>query len=356
MIESGKVDPTAHTLKVIASRLGTSVQYLVDEPFDATRVIHLLLKSGRRLFEQKACAEAVEYFATAAELSLGTDNGKIEVECKEAQAFAEYEAGLIDEALASSLQAAELYHSLHLPSGQAKALLVAGNCSFTLNQFRQARQYYTRVLAIVGNLKQDWELHSRVLRNLGSTFYRLGQWERSAEYFRDSALIAHQGPDPLLEGYAFLGLSAVMIESGDIERAKDPLVTAEQLLVACGDEFGITAVRCNRGIHEMRRGSWETGRSLVEHALRYFLEARMSREIAAATHELAKYWEHRRKPRRAIALCEEALKAMAPRQDKVEKARIYETLARLYNTTGDLKTASHYEELSKEMLGIIFQS
>lgn len=89
----------------------------------------------------------------------------------------------------------------------------------------EALSFYKKALEQIPNPKMNWEIALQVFTALADCYFNLGSWDLANEYYNKALLC----PDGVEYGYIWLGLGQSYFEIGNLEKAKDCLMSAYML-------------------------------------------------------------------------------------------------------------------------------
>ena len=94
------------------------------------------------------------------------------------------------------------------------------------NEFlKSALKHYKRALVLLPFPKTDWEIALHVYTALGDCSFNLEDYSSANSYYNEALLC----PDAVEYGYVWLGLGQSFYELGNMEKAKDALMSAYML-------------------------------------------------------------------------------------------------------------------------------
>ncbi|OFP29589.1 tetratricopeptide repeat protein [Segatella oris] len=94
------------------------------------------------------------------------------------------------------------------------------------NEFlKSALKHYKRALVLLPFPKTDWEIALHVYTALGDCCFNLEDYSSANSYYNEALLC----PDAVEYGYVWLGLGQSFYELGNMEKAKDALMSAYML-------------------------------------------------------------------------------------------------------------------------------
>ena len=94
------------------------------------------------------------------------------------------------------------------------------------NEFlKSALKHYKRALVLLPFPKTDWEIALHVYTALGDCYFNLEDYLSATSYYNEALLC----PDAVEYGYVWLGLGQSFYELGNMEKAKDALMSTYML-------------------------------------------------------------------------------------------------------------------------------
>ena len=91
--------------------------------------------------------------------------------------------------------------------------------------FKSALKHYESALNLIPTPQTDWEIALHVYTALGDCCFNLGNYPTANSYYNKALLC----PDAVEYGYVWLGLGQSFYELGNMEKAKDALMSAYML-------------------------------------------------------------------------------------------------------------------------------
>lgn len=289
-IESGRCEPSARTITMIAEALELPVESLLggQRVQDDHRLVNRLLTLSR--FSQ-ALPEArrADILAEALHVARMLGDAPLLARVLEAVGDLHYDQQRQSDALADYEQAIAVLEGEHRrsKSGIARLELKLGHCRYDLSQFADALPHYQRAANFGA---RDSELMVKATRNLGNTCVRLGRFSDSAEYFRESLRLAESRSDTTATAHAHLGLGSAIRKFGDATVALETARAAETLYQADSNALGVANARHNMGVAALDLGKLDEAKGWLNEALVFYNDRHLSAPAAAVHEELARYW------------------------------------------------------------------
>lgn len=289
-IESGRCQPSAASLAVIARALGLTDEALLGggKAQEDRRLVGRLL-SLSNFSRSLPGKKRAEILTEALRIAQSLGDPVLLARVIEATGDAHYDQLRYSSALedyAKALSALEGCRR-HNRSGVARLELKLGHCCYDLAQFVNALSHYERA-SIAGASNPIFM--TKVTRNLGNTCHRLGAFAAAAKHYRESQRLAQLQSDAASVAHATLGLGTALRRLGDTKAALETARKAEALYKARNDDGGVANARHNMGVAALDMGRLGEGKAWLDDALAFYT-TRGLHQLAAAIHEeLARYW------------------------------------------------------------------
>jgi tetratricopeptide (TPR) repeat protein len=359
LVESGKCTPSHKTLRIIAQRLGKSVDYfLADEGKDETLELAItLLESAVRELDQPSGAEsgsvrvlrqlqqALRQIASLERVDLEAQARSLSVRCL-------LEQDRLEEALEESERALECYKQIGDAKGIAQVYRNMGTAAYRLQRFQKAHRAFERALLYSDGLKSRLEFRTEILTNLGSTLFRLGQYPEAIAHYQEALKECEVLGDLVACARITMGLGWTSFQVGDLVKAQRWTVRAVDLFKAAKSPDFVLA-RQNLAIIEAAKQNWERAYLLLQECLQLYQEQGRIEKQASIHEELARYWLHKGDLQRAEATCWEALELLEVEDNRLLRGRLYRFLGNLLAGQGNLKQAKAMLRVSYEILKLL---
>ena len=307
LIETGKVRPTARSLRLIAQRLGLSESDLLAVPGSgsdrdviselqelcqrqdytdaAERALGLIRRAaspertayahhyrGLALYELGKSAEALVHLREALQRFERLGNTRWVAESMDWEAIALHDLQN-QTALRVARRALRRYRSLEprQPETEARILEHLGTIHYRRREYGPGRAYYEAALGVEGGVR-DLARIARIYHGLGMCYHGLKELRRAADLvFKALALYEAQqriSPAQMRRGLpaAENDLGTVMIDLGDHDRA-------EELLRAALDHFGEAGVERPQSFTLLSLGELRLRQDRLDEAFGLFKQA-----------------------------------------------------------------------------------
>jgi tetratricopeptide (TPR) repeat protein len=314
-IERNRATPSLPKLRVIAERLGQPLSYFVSDRHP--QQLTLLRKSAQLALRANEPAQALDIVAEAANLP-ATANERADLERIRGVALSELRRNR--EAL-STLQDAAALTPADDPELNASIYAEIGTVLQIEERFNAAIEANRRALDWLDRCRHaDPEMRARVLTNLGSTSFRLGQHSEAMAFYVRALDAATDAESLLRIANAHMALGVAARAVGELDRALDhcnralelhsrsrQLRTANRILNNIGDVH--YAAGRKRQAAEFQRRCLEKARELKDDF-----------EIGVAAGVLARYALEDGKADEAIILARESQQAALRSGDHIHQA------------------------------------
>jgi tetratricopeptide (TPR) repeat protein len=314
-IERNRATPSLPKLRVIAERLGQPLSYFVSDRHP--QQLTLLRKSAQLAVRANEPAQALDIVAEAANLP-ATANERADLERIRGVALSELRRNR--EAL-STLQDAAALTPADDPELNASIYAEIGTVLQIEERFNAAIEANRRALDWLDRCRHaDPELRARVLTNLGSTSFRLGQHSEAMAFYVRALDAATDAESLLRIANAHMALGVAARAVGELDRALDhcnralelhsrsrQLRTANRILNNIGDVHYAAGRKLQAA--EFQRRCLEKARELKDDF-----------EIGVAAGVLARYALEDGKAHEAIILARESQQAALRSGDHIHQA------------------------------------
>jgi len=305
-VERNHATPSLSKLRVFAERLGQPLSYFVpDRPAPP---LTLLRKAAQLAVRAEEPAQALAILTEAAGLP-ATANERADLQRIRGVALSELRQN--QEAL-STLQGAAATAPMDDAELNAAIYVEIGTVLQIEEQFNAAIEANRRALDWLDRCRHaDPELRARVLTNLGSNSFRLGQHAEALAFFvraLDAALDAHMA----------LGVAARAV--GELDRALEHCNRALELHSRIRHERAANRILNNMGDVHYAAGRKREAAELQRQCLQRARELKADFEIGLAAGALARYALEDRKYSAAIVLAQESQQAAGRSGDHLHMA------------------------------------
>jgi tetratricopeptide (TPR) repeat protein len=314
-IERNRATPSLPKLRVMAERLGQPLSYFVSERHP--QQLTLLLKSAQLAVRAEEPAQALDILTEASNLP-ATANERADLQRIRGVALSELKQNqqalstLQDAAATAPIDDAELNAAIYAEIGTV--LQIEERFNAAIEAFRRALDWLDRCH------HADPELRARVLTNLGSSSFRLGQHaEAMAFYLR--ALDAATDAESLLRianAHMALGVGARAI--GELDRALDHCNRALELHSRIRHLRTANRILNNIGDVHYAAGRKGEAAALQRQCLERARELKDDFEIGVAAGELARYALEEGNAKEAMVLARESQLAAGRSGDHIHQA------------------------------------
>jgi tetratricopeptide (TPR) repeat protein len=314
-IERNRATPSLPKLRVMAERLGQPLSYFVAERHP--QHLTLLLKSAQLAVRAEEPAQALDILTEASNLP-ATANERADLQRLRGVALSELKQNqqalstLQDAAATAPIDDAELNAAIYAEIGTV--LQIEERFNAAIEAFRRALDWLDRCR------HADPELRARVLTNLGSSSFRLGQHaEAMAFYVR--ALDAATDAESLLRiANAHMALGVGARATGEFDRALDHCYRALDLHARIRHLRTANRILNNIGDVHYAAGRKRQAAALQRQCLERARELKDDLEIGVAAGELARYALEEGNAKEAMVLARESQQAAVRSGDHIHQA------------------------------------
>lgn len=343
-IENGKCSPSFSTLSLIAQRLGKPIEYFFSSISHEANALHLIDDATTAL-QNGNFKEAIEKATNAVQLSqLGTDDS-IEPQAHYILGVSLRKNGEWQRAFDELEEALELFLAAKDKKRIIETQYELGNCSFYLEEYKNALRFYRKVIRLCNELKTLDRLRVRALLYLGTVYYRLGENENALSSYKAAEQSAkmHNDPDFIIDVQMSIGW--VLHILNDTESAI--AVTTQALHSSeISNKFLRTELIQNLGIMESARGNWESALLFWNQCLNEFRQNKRIVREASLLADIATYWVHKRDFDHAELLYNQSLSLLDSQNYTLLRGTTYRNLGMLYKQKGEKKSADECFRIS----------
>ncbi len=314
-VERNRATPSLPKLRVIAERLGQPLSYFVtDRP---PQLLTLLRKSAQLAVRAEDPARALDILAEAADLP-ATANERADLQRIRGVALSELRQNrqalstLQDAAATAPLDDAELNAAIYAEIGTVLQIEERFNAAVEANR---------RSLDWLDQCRHaDPALRARVLTNLGSSSFRLGQHAEAMAYFVRALDAATDAESLLRIANAHMALGVAARAVGELDRALEHCNRALELHSRIHHERTANRILNNLGDVHYAAGRRREAADLQRRCLQRARELHDDFEIGVAAGALARYALEDRKFEEAMVLARESQQAAARSGDHLHQA------------------------------------
>jgi tetratricopeptide (TPR) repeat protein len=314
-IERNRATPSLPKLRVIAERLGQPLSYFVAEVHP--QQLTLLRKSAQLAIRAEDPAQALDILAEASNLP-ATANERADLQRIRGVALAELRqrqqalSCLQDAAATAPVDDPELNASIYVEIGWVLQIEERYNAAIEAN--RRALDWLDR------SRHSDPELRARVLTNLGTSSFRLGQHPEAMAFFVRALDAATDAESLLRIANAHMALGVAARAVGELDRALDHCNRALELLSRIRRERTANRILNNIGDVHYAAGRKGEAAKFQRQCLEQARKLKDDFEIGVAAGELARYALEEGKVNEAMILARESQAAAERDGDHIHQA------------------------------------
>jgi tetratricopeptide (TPR) repeat protein len=314
-IERNRATPSLPKLRVMAERLGQPLSYFVAERHP--KQLTLLLKSAQLAVRAEEPAQALDILTEASNLP-ATANERAGLQRIRGVALSELRRN--QEAL-STLQDAASTAPIDDPELNASIYAEIGTVHHIEERFNAAIEANRRALDWLDRCRHaDPELRARVLTNLGTSSFRLGQPSEAMAYFMRALDAATDAESLLRIANAHMALGVAARAVGELDRALDHCNRALELHSRIRHERTANRILNNIGDVHYAAGRKRKADQFQRQCLERARELKDDFEIGVAAGELARYALEEGRARDALVLAKESQQAAERSGDHIHQA------------------------------------
>lgn len=355
LVEAGKCTPSRENLQLIAARLGRPVEYFLGtHSGDDLEAAIALLESVESDLNQgdEALEGAHRKLKHVSRLLEGVSRPDLKARAYLLWGQCLTRMGKEEEALAACEQAREYYRGLKDAPGQANAYRAEGTAAFRVQDYLRARHAYEQALLFSNGLKRMQAFRVEVLKYLGTTHLRLGNYQESMAQYEEAWKESEMLNDLAQRADIAMGLGAALHRTGEVLAALQWTQQAVTLYRQLGSPDYAMALH-NLAVHETELGHWETAYAYLKEVLAaYEVQGHLDKQ-ASALEDMARYWLQRGDLCRARSTCWSAIALLEQQDDAVLRGRLYRLLGTISAQDGRWEEARTMFHLSYEILRLL---
>lgn len=354
-LEKGKVSPSLHTLTLLANRLEKPVEYFLGslEQDQSLRTAAAALKEQiRRKVAASDLPGAISLARNLVRTCMQSAAPEFELQARLTLLRLYEQAGLTTEAMELGEQLAERGRLANDYDLLAEVYLKLGTLHYGRGNLTVAKLHYERSLRCTRGKKSRINQEAKAWVNLGSCFYRLGQYTDAAASYRRCLALAGYGIPPELVAQAKLGLGWVLHQQGDTTQGLVLTREAEEHLDSLVHPAAVYA-RHNRAIMEGALHGRAAAVDLMVLCLAEYERRGDTTKQAAVLEELARWELDQDALDQAMQYCRRAFGVLQDRPDVVLFGRLYRVAAEIEAKRGHRQRAADLALLSLELLRAI---
>jgi tetratricopeptide (TPR) repeat protein len=315
-IERNHATPSLPKLRVIAERLGQPLSYFVADRHPEQHLT-LLRKSAQLAVRADEPAQALDILREASNLP-ATANERADLQRIRGVALSELRRN--QEAL-STLQDAASTAPIDDPELNASIYAEIGTVLHIEERFNAAIEANRRALDWLDRCRHaDPELRARVLTNLGTSSFRLGQPSEAMTYFVQALDAATDAESVLRIANAHMALGVAARAVGELDRALEHCNRALELHSRIRHDRTANRILNNIGDVHYAAGRKRKADQLQRQCLERARELKDDFEIGVAAGELARYALEGGRAREALVLAKESQQAAKRSGDHIHQA------------------------------------
>ena len=302
-IECNRTTPSLPRLRLLADRLGLPVSYFLeqapaDEQSYLPKAADLAIRAGEP-------GRALELVAEAERLS-GPDFGSAQTaDLRRLRGVALAAIGRKSEAMAALQEAAALAPGDE-PGLNAAISVEIGKIHGDQERFNASIEANLRALRWLELARRpDLDLHARVLTNVASDYYMLGEPEQARRYYEQALAVATDAESLVRMANAHMALGVTARAAGDYAGAVNHCEAALAIHQRIGQHRLANQILNNLGDVYFAQEKVGEARALQERCLERGRELHDNVAVAAALCELARYALHEGAAEDAIRLARE---------------------------------------------------
>jgi tetratricopeptide (TPR) repeat protein len=248
------------------------------------------------------------------------------------------ERDLYEQAEECLLQSLQLDVQLSRVASKGRTLLLLGQVAARLGQRDRSGEYFRDAYAVFDNAGHEVG-RSDALRHLGTWHLEHGQVEQATERLREGLLLDSRLDDPLGRVRAERLLAAAHRMQGDLERAEEYIDFAARDLGAIDDPAERALLDLERGRLGLERGAYRQAETLLRRAQQALEGVGGPVDVAVCKRFLALAAAYQGRYGEALGLLDEARTVFQQRRDVPELDELLDDLGEVYLMAGKIDRA-----------------
>ncbi len=208
--------------------------------------------------------------------------------------------------------------------------------------------YWTEKLTIVSmrlnaaRLKGERRDESWCLNELGETCWKIGEYTRALEYYRQSLLILHEWGNRQGESLTLNNIGLIYDLQCNYEQALQCYTQSLMMQRESGDRVGEGATLNNMAMVYMKMGDYETALTYLQQSLPISMESSDKIGESAALTNIAAIYRFQGNRSSALEYLEQGLAIRQELGDRAGEAQSHWNIGYIYKETGDFAKAEEY--------------
>lgn len=356
LVEAGRCNLSDRNLAIIAQRLGQPPSYFATGTpavTDAYEVAAALLESAERNLHPSDGAaheaeRALHKLQQAMEFTRAVNSPELELRIRCKLVLALRLQNRYEETIEACERAIDCCYRVRQRPDLPWLWKELGRAAFLSGDFVQAQRAYEQAVLHGAELKTAQAVTADALMGLGTTFFRLGQYDLAlASYFEamESGCILNNLE---LEGNIARGMGWTYFKKGDLNQALQWTRQALQKLTRArsADRF---LARQNLAIISMHLGHWEAAYTALKECLTAYQSMGEVRMQAVVIEDLAQYYILRRNLNQAERYCNLGLDLLDAQDDGVQRARYYRQMGQIAAARSNQTLARSFLRMSVDL-------
>lgn len=182
-----------------------------------------------------------------------------------------------------------------------------GNVYQGRNELAKAINNYVEALSKLKNTDNYRDL-ARAYNNLGDTYLIMKDWPNALDNFKKGEEYGEKGGWVYVQAYTMFNSAEVLINMGELERAKEILDNSIDLLTKIESTPGLGGAYHVYGMYHLAKEEWEKMEELYRKSIDHYQEVNMLHYVARYTYELGQGFKKMGEPEKALGAFKEALK------------------------------------------------
>lgn len=270
LVERDRTRPSVKTLRLVASRLGTSVDALLGQdghlPETAAESLLTLSREASRRREYTTTSQLVE---TAEFLASRYGLAEAAREAKLQRSQLQLDQGKPDAAWALAIDVKTMCEETQDLWRLGRVLALMGRIKIRTRDVMDARAELSEAVRVLKQAKASRDpVRVEALILLGTTLVHAGDFEEGLRRYGEAASSDVAKRDAVLRGQAHWGMSAALRELGRLAEARKHLVLARDAMESAEELADLIRIIANIGQLDSAQGRYKDALRQLHHGLR----------------------------------------------------------------------------------------
>ena len=333
-IESDKANPSHNLLAAIAEKLDTPIEYFLTDTETQMEKVSVY-KIAKALMATRDYMKAIPMLQELEEnpsphvssIDVAYDLAECQLHLGNySEATQRFEA-VLDSAMARNDNSVSLL-----------VLNQLGELSYLEKNYPIAIHYWKKAHEMIKKGQPaELYLHAKIVQNLGSVYYKLGEYGEALTYYRESNALLEGSHHFKQIGNIYLDLSFTYRDMGEFEKAAEYSQYALSIFQSLNNMRLTIDVKAKYGIVKGETGNIDEAIEVLESCMTEYREIGCEVEVGQLHSDLARILVQGGRVQQAMDHCEQAL-AFFP-SENIDRAHVYRMQGQIEMQRGNLSQA-----------------